>query len=85
LRVLIWLAGCAGFVYAIERMGLWREAAAFAVLVAAFCWIVGAGCWAARIGRTRARPSGPSAADKAALEQMAESIARRVREERAAK
>jgi hypothetical protein len=85
LRVLIWLAGCAGFVYAIERMGLWREAAAFAVLVAAFCWIVGVGCWAAMRGRTRSRTSGPSAADKAAYDLWVRSIREEAKKSEAAK
>lgn len=53
IRFLMWLAGCAAFFYAVERMGLWREAIAIAVLLSAICWFVGGGLWAVAGSRPR--------------------------------
>lgn len=55
IRFLIWLAGCAAFFYAVERMGLWREAIAIAVLLSAICWFVGGGLWVLAAARVRPR------------------------------
>jgi hypothetical protein len=48
IRLLIWLAGAAGFLYAISHYGYWHEAVALAVLMAAMFWFVGGGIWAMR-------------------------------------
>jgi hypothetical protein len=67
MRALVWLAGCVGFLYAIDRLDYWREAAALAVLVAAFCWIVGGGFWAMHLVSRRDAPRVRAAADTATL------------------
>jgi hypothetical protein len=69
IRFLIWLAGCAAFFYAVERMGLWREAIAIAVLLSAICWFVGGGLWAFAGARHRARRGSTLPADDVAIRE----------------
>lgn len=67
-RLIVWLAGLAGFYYAIDRFCLWREAVALATLAAAFLWLVGGGLWAFAGAHSRARRGNIPPADVAAYE-----------------
>jgi hypothetical protein len=41
LKVLVWLAGDAALVYAIEKLGYWREVAAVALAASLVFWVLG--------------------------------------------
>lgn len=45
IALLVWLAGCALFIWVIFHFGYDREAIAFSVLAATFFWIVGGAGW----------------------------------------
>lgn len=71
VKLLIWLAGAIGFLFAIDTFGFWHEAVALAVLAAAFVWIIGGGLWVARGSRGAARHRAKPSADAAALRKSA--------------
>jgi len=71
IKVLVWLAGAAGFLFAIFHFGYWKEAAALAVLAAAFVWIFGG---AYLLGRGQGAPRAgwrQRAAEAAAMREVA--------------
>lgn len=45
LRFLVWLSTCALWVYALDRLDLWREAAGVALTAFAIFWTLGGAVW----------------------------------------
>jgi hypothetical protein len=83
IRTLAWLAGDVALIYAIDKLGYYRELAALAVLSGAVLWIIGGAFLVSRGSMMRGATGGKRAAVDPQMRAAVEA-AERAREQREA-